>query len=108
VNGATDNLLGLKENVIIGRLIPARLDNTEEGRIRLGLPLIPEELRLIDGTSKGFDDNNGQDEKAEGLRPEDLGVVVDLGTQEKSSKADPVPDSPADEGLEDDTSAVES
>ena len=108
VNGATDNLLGLKENVIIGRLIPARLDNTEEGRIRLGLPLIPEEPRLIDGTSKGFDDNNGQDEKAEGLRPEDLGVAVDLGTQEKSSKADPVPDSPADEGLEDDTSAVES
>ena len=38
VNGASDNLRGLKENVIIGRLIPARLDLSEEGRQRLGLP----------------------------------------------------------------------
>ena len=37
VNGQTDNLTGLKENVIIGRLIPARYDLTEEGRERLGL-----------------------------------------------------------------------
>ncbi len=38
VNGASDLLLGLKENVIIGRLIPARLDVTAEGRKRLGIP----------------------------------------------------------------------
>jgi DNA-directed RNA polymerase subunit beta' len=37
VNGNVDNLRGLKENVIIGRLIPARLDVTGEGRDRLGL-----------------------------------------------------------------------
>ncbi|MDA1188116.1 MAG: DNA-directed RNA polymerase subunit beta' [Chloroflexi bacterium] len=37
VNGEVDHLRGLKENVIIGRLIPARLDATEEGRERLGL-----------------------------------------------------------------------
>ena len=37
VNGSVDRLNGLKENVIIGRLIPARLDQTEEGRNRLGL-----------------------------------------------------------------------
>jgi DNA-directed RNA polymerase subunit beta' len=36
VNGSVDRLNGLKENVIIGRLIPARLDQTEEGRKRLG------------------------------------------------------------------------
>ena len=38
VEGKTDYLIGLKENVIIGRLIPARLDISEEGRKRLGLP----------------------------------------------------------------------
>tara|TARA_B100001123_G_scaffold111329_2_gene129539 strand:+ start:43168 stop:47196 length:4029 start_codon:yes stop_codon:yes gene_type:complete len=37
VNGQVDGLLGLKENVIIGSLIPARYDLTEEGREKLGL-----------------------------------------------------------------------
>ena len=41
--GARDNLLGLKENVIIGRLIPARIDVTEEGKQRLGLPELEEQ-----------------------------------------------------------------
>jgi DNA-directed RNA polymerase subunit beta' len=35
--GDVDHLRGLKENVIIGRLIPARLDLSEEGRELLGL-----------------------------------------------------------------------
>ena len=37
MNGAVDHLRGLKENVIIGRLIPARIDMTEEGRAKLGI-----------------------------------------------------------------------
>ena len=37
VNGDVDYLRGLKENVIIGRLIPARFDLSEEGRKQLGL-----------------------------------------------------------------------
>ncbi len=37
INGDVDYLRGLKENVIIGRLIPARFDLSEEGRKRLGL-----------------------------------------------------------------------
>jgi DNA-directed RNA polymerase subunit beta' len=35
--GETDYLRGLKENVIIGRLIPARLDLSPEGRELLGI-----------------------------------------------------------------------
>jgi DNA-directed RNA polymerase subunit beta' len=35
--GEVDYLRGLKENVIIGRLIPARLDMSEEGRKLLGI-----------------------------------------------------------------------
>ena len=42
VNGDIDYLRGLKENVIIGRLIPARYDISEEGRKRLGLDEIEE------------------------------------------------------------------
>ncbi len=38
--GSVDHLRGLKENVIIGRLIPARIDQTEEGRKRLELDTI--------------------------------------------------------------------
>ena len=37
VTGKRDVLSGLKENVIIGRLIPARYDITEEGREKLGV-----------------------------------------------------------------------
>ncbi|MQF48876.1 DNA-directed RNA polymerase subunit beta' [SAR202 cluster bacterium AC-647-N09_OGT_505m] len=37
MNGAVDYLEGLKENVIIGRLIPANLNTSPEGRQRLGL-----------------------------------------------------------------------
>ena len=36
VGGSVDELRGLKENVIIGRLIPARLDKSEEGYEKLG------------------------------------------------------------------------
>jgi DNA-directed RNA polymerase subunit beta' len=43
VQGATDPLWGLKENVIIGRLIPARFTLSEEGRRRLGLEAQPAE-----------------------------------------------------------------
>jgi DNA-directed RNA polymerase subunit beta' len=50
VNGSVDNLMGLKENVIIGRLIPARLDRSEEGRKKLGLDQIP---GRIEGTLTG-------------------------------------------------------
>ena len=41
VNAQVDHLRGLKENVIIGRLIPARIDGTAEGRRRLGMPEEP-------------------------------------------------------------------
>jgi hypothetical protein len=39
-----DNLRGLKENVIIGRLIPARLDRSEEGYAKLGFKNLPKNI----------------------------------------------------------------
>ena len=55
VAGMTDRLRGLKENVIIGRLIPSRFDLSEEGRERLGL----EEEAPVEGLSpeSGEDDD---------------------------------------------------
>ncbi len=51
VNGDIDYLRGLKENVIIGRLIPARFDMSEEGQQRLGLRELEnrEPVGLIEG-----------------------------------------------------------
>ena len=50
VNGDVDYLRGLKENVIIGRLIPARFDLSEEGRERLGLDEpVEKPVGILDG-----------------------------------------------------------
>ena len=38
LQGSIDQLTGLKENVIIGRMIPANLDRSKQGRELLGLP----------------------------------------------------------------------
>ena len=53
VNGEVDQLRGLKENVIIGRLIPARLDQSEEGREKLGLHELEEEAGLLSVATEG-------------------------------------------------------
>jgi DNA-directed RNA polymerase subunit beta' len=45
VNGSVDHLQGLKENVIIGRLIPARMDQSPEGLELLGLDADSEMLK---------------------------------------------------------------
>ena len=53
INGMVDHLRGLKENVIIGRLIPARIDLTEEGRKRLGLDELEREAALAAAAARG-------------------------------------------------------
>jgi DNA-directed RNA polymerase subunit beta' len=51
IAGESDSLKGLKENVIIGRLIPARFDLSEEGREKLG-------LKYLEGFSDEFEDSD--------------------------------------------------
>ena len=60
VNAQVDHLRGLKENVIIGRLIPARIDGSPEGRKRLGLP---EENPLEDSGVALLEEENQNSEK---------------------------------------------
>ena len=63
VSGKKDHLTGLKENVIIGRLIPARYDNTPEGKEKLGLADL-ENLMALDSIPDSppppeFEDEHG-------------------------------------------------
>ena len=50
VNGSVDQLSGLKENVIIGRLIPARMDQSPEGLALLGM----DEEKSLEGSMTGM------------------------------------------------------
>ena len=79
VNGATDKLLGLKENVIIGRLIPARLDLSDEGRERLGLPPASEGPPILAVIDDSVFEETEDTFVSEGLDPDDFGITVDLG-----------------------------
>jgi DNA-directed RNA polymerase subunit beta' len=56
ISGSQDRLVGLKENVIIGRLIPARYDLSEEGRKHLGLPEKRENLPQAENPLKSMED----------------------------------------------------
>ena len=69
IAGESDNLKGLKENVIIGRLIPARFDLSEEGREKLGVQYLerlneqPEDSELnIRNDSEGSAEGRFQSE----------------------------------------------
>ena len=80
VHGTTDPLLGLKENVIIGRLIPARMDSSKEGRERLGLPLVAEEHPMLHVVGDDSQNGDGDEVNAKGLRPEVFGMTMELGS----------------------------
>ena len=54
LQGSVDRLTGLKENVIIGRMIPARLDRSNEGRELLGLP--DPETAPVEQAAQGWED----------------------------------------------------
>ena len=78
VGGSVDNLRGLKENVIIGRLIPARLDKSEEGYDKLGFKNLPKNI---------FADDNGEiniDSEPTESDPKD--AVVDISENSEDNR----------------------
>ncbi|MBI4202621.1 MAG: DNA-directed RNA polymerase subunit beta', partial [Chloroflexi bacterium] len=98
VNGATDLLLGLKENVIIGRLIPARLDVTEEGRRRLGLPEPGQQAAI--GV---LEDSEGLDMEDNPFAPQGMPSAIELGDDNPLN----LHEEEEDEDKEDDVEDVE-
>ena len=82
ITGAMDSLQGLKENVIIGRLIPARFDLSEEGRIRLGFDKLEEERsnKKAQYESLGSPDGLATSDEEE-LQKQLIGDHADLGEE---------------------------
>jgi DNA-directed RNA polymerase subunit beta' len=102
VNGAIDPLLGLKENVIIGRLIPARMDMSEEGRARLGLPSLDEGPSLLSVLSEGLEIEGDDAEESFGLEevfPEELGLASDGDSGSPVGVMDSLGDASDDEAI---------
>ncbi len=70
ISGKTDHLMGLKENVIIGKLIPARAT--------IDMPPRPvEELRAPRHLLEGEEGFEGEDFEALDLEPEDIALELD-------------------------------
>ena len=99
ISGAKDNLMGLKENVIIGKLIPARAPIDLPPPPMKEIP-IPESLEL----EEGDDDLFGDDDGIAGLlgalpldEPEDVDAV-DIAEDEDDDVVDEI-DEPSPEDL---------
>ncbi len=97
VNGEVDFLRGLKENVIIGRLIPARLDLTEEGRAFLDIPEDEEEIdpiSMLTGPVDEFESEMAQGPFGMGMesQPEDFAAADGMGTEDLVEEQAPVGD----------------
>jgi DNA-directed RNA polymerase subunit beta' len=88
ISGKTDHLMGLKENVIIGKLIPARAD------ILLPPRPVVEELRMPRHLLEGEEGYEGDEELEEGLGLEDEleGEGLDLEDEDEDEAAGLVPE----------------
>ncbi len=98
VKGKRDNLVGLKENVIIGRLIPA---GTGLPRYR-GLEVTDEEGEIITTARDLFKPTTSEEEEAESLLSVDLGLEEELLPESETSVEEPSEgddDDLADSGL---------
>jgi DNA-directed RNA polymerase subunit beta' len=93
VNGSVDRLNGLKENVIIGRLIPARLDQSPEGRERLGV----KEGERKEGRLTGFTQAPATFEEA--LAAIGGGEMVGVGAETAAAAAVASTEVSGDDGL---------
>ena len=100
VRGAEDRLLALKENVIIGRLIPARFEISDEGRDRLGR----EELAALERPPEPDWLQDGEVEQILGEEQTFLSAEPSRGNgldQEEIELVEVASSEPTDESVED-------
>ncbi|MDQ9761112.1 hypothetical protein RFZ45_19960, partial [Acinetobacter baumannii] len=73
IKGKVDNLIGLKENVLIGKLIPAGTGMKRYGEIKLdtGMPEETEEEVTEEEETLAFDTEEIVEETAESVETED-------------------------------------
>ena len=113
ISGEVDYLRGLKENVIIGRLIPARLDVSAEGRNLLGIPELPpsvegdsddfETIMGLMGEVPGMDDFEDEDGPASRTT-----VDMDFSIDDDDEGDDDLFDDDEDDDLDDSANMVAS
>jgi DNA-directed RNA polymerase subunit beta' len=95
ISGKTDHLMGLKENVIIGKLIPARAT--------IDVPPRPvEELRAPRHLLEGEEGFEGEDFETLDLDPEDIDLELDTAEDEEEEEDMKEPDLAALSAEEDD------
>jgi DNA-directed RNA polymerase subunit beta' len=88
ITGSVDHLLGLKENVIIGKLIPARAPIVVESRPKIYTLRLPAELRVVEGEEpfvtavaeeiEDVTEGIEEEEEEEGLGDDDLPLDDEL------------------------------
>jgi len=94
IEGKSDSLLGLKENVIIGKLIPAGTGFQPDKTLKLeaGEALSVEELEAFAGTELDIDDIDlddldlDDDGDFDDLDQDDDDIDFDLGSDEKEEE----------------------
>ena len=95
INGRVDPLMGMKENVIIGKLIPAGTGMRKYRNVRLntdGLVLSDlseeDELTITDDVLGGESEEGGAEDLAAGSEDSAEPVELDLGDEDESSYSD--------------------
>ncbi len=91
ITGSVDHLLGLKENVIIGKLIPARAPIVVETRPRIYTLRLPAELRAAEGeeffaAAPAEEIDLGEEIEEEDFDEEDITVDDDLEAEPAEEK----------------------
>ncbi len=104
--GEVDYLRGLKENVIIGRLIPARLDQSEDGRKLLGLPEAPQSAIHLEANDYAYVGALMSEFPGEPLTFSDETARLDLSLDDEEEEDDDdiiMPDDDDDDDDDDDS-----
>jgi DNA-directed RNA polymerase subunit beta' len=90
INGQVDKLLGLKENVIIGKLIPARAKIVVEQPLKVTEMVLPSGFADEDELGEDFDAEIDDDWSDDDFDENGLALVKDSPAENGASESDPI------------------